>query len=442
MSRIKKMFLRKKRRENSRKRKLAAEPQSKLAKRLYLCAGIACILIATGIFAYLIRYYYLQYSQEQTYASLREENTTQEEVVVVKKTVTITDDDGEIIEEEEEEVYTLVSDLELLYRYYEDVYEIEIPRLNIDFFKLQNETNSDIYAWIYIPNTNVDYPILQHATQEQYYLMHNLDRSYGYPGCIYSEFYNSKTFTDFNTILYGHNMKNETMFGSLKWYTDTNFFYENQYYYIYMPNDIIVCKIFRAYRYYNKYLLYYFDMFSEEGSEEYLEEIKTHEDEMSNVDTALLESLTTSDHIVTLSTCIYGEEESRYLVQAKILEDPAASLDLRVYLQEDEIYNGTLYTDEDEEDEEVEEEPGDEPDAIIYKGDRYCGTFTTWSLNELPDDFELIGRVGEDSGLDEDRDELSSTAIFRKGTRLYHYTDSEGYHYFCILVDYETNTYK
>ncbi|MCD7708953.1 MAG: class B sortase, partial [Clostridiales bacterium] len=91
---------------------------------------------------------------------------------------------------------------------------VEIPQKNLDWDSLR-ETNSDIYAWIYIPGTNVDYPVLQHPTDDTYYLNYNMNGTRGYPGCIYTELATSKEFTDFNTVIYGHNMRNKTMFATL-----------------------------------------------------------------------------------------------------------------------------------------------------------------------------------------------------------------------------------
>ena len=70
----------------------------------------------------------------------------------------------------------------------------------VKFEELQ-AVNPDIYAWITVPGTVIDYPILQHASDNTYYLMHNIDGSYGYPGCIYTENMNSKDFTDNNTVI-------------------------------------------------------------------------------------------------------------------------------------------------------------------------------------------------------------------------------------------------
>lgn len=67
---------------------------------------------------------------------------------------------------------------------------VTIP--NIDF-PLLWKYNSDIYAWIMIPDTNVSYPILQHSKYDTYYLNHNLNGSTGYPGCVFSKPQSKKT---------------------------------------------------------------------------------------------------------------------------------------------------------------------------------------------------------------------------------------------------------
>ena len=109
---------------------------------------------------------------------------------------------------------------------------VDVPEKAIDWEGLEAE-NPDIYAWIYIPNTNVDYPILQHPTEQSYYLDHNIDHSEGYPGCIYTHLRNNKDWSDPNTIIYGHNMRSGTMFASLHYYEDGEFFNNNRYVYIY-----------------------------------------------------------------------------------------------------------------------------------------------------------------------------------------------------------------
>ena len=95
-----------------------------------------------------------------------------------------------------------------------DVEELEIP---IDFANLKSQY-PDVYAWITIPGTRIDYPIVQHGSDNGYYLNHTVDGRKRVEGAIYTENYNSKDFSDPNTLIYGHNMKNGSMFGYLTRY--------------------------------------------------------------------------------------------------------------------------------------------------------------------------------------------------------------------------------
>lgn len=188
----------------------------------------------------------------------------------------------------------------------------------IDFSRLQ-EKNPDIYAWIYVPDTQVNYPILQSAmgVDTDYYLEHNLDGSTGLPGCIYTQQCNAKDFTDLDTVVYGHNMKDDSMFGSLHAYEDACFFQEHPYIYVFTPEETLVYQIFIAYETDNRLILDYYDYFqSVEVYGEYLEELQGMTGANCNVNRAL--EVTTEDRILTLSTCT-GDEQYRYLIIGKAL---------------------------------------------------------------------------------------------------------------------------
>jgi len=189
----------------------------------------------------------------------------------------------------------------------------------VDFAALQEETNADIYAWISIPDTQIDYPILQHPTDDTYYLNYNLDGSKGYPGCIYTEKENARDFSDFNTVIYGHNMKNGTMFHDLHNYADESFLSDHPYVYIYTPDRVLRYRIFAAYNYDDRHLLYSFDYATEEGRNGYLSEIFNIRS-MSAVRDDQVE-VTSEDSLITLSTCIGSQAEKRYLVQAVLVND-------------------------------------------------------------------------------------------------------------------------
>lgn len=191
--------------------------------------------------------------------------------------------------------------------------EKEFYEAPIDFESLW-EVNADVYAWIRVPGTVVDYPILQHATDNTYYLNYNIDGSYGYPGCIYTENLNKKDFTDNNTVIYGHNMKNGTMFAGLHQYEDMTFLEENDKVYIYTPEKEFQYTIFAAYVYDDRHLLYSFDFANEDVYATYLQNIQSMRDLSANIRSDI--TVTKEDKIITLVTCMSKQPEKRLLVQA------------------------------------------------------------------------------------------------------------------------------
>lgn len=193
---------------------------------------------------------------------------------------------------------------------------INIPQKQLDWNELA-KVNPDIYAWIYIPGTKVDYPVLQHPTDNTYYLNYNMNGTRGYPGCIYTEKENNKDFSDFNTIMYGHNMRNETMFETLHYYEDKAFFVNDPYVYVYRGDRVLVYEIFAAYTAGNEHILYSYDFQSQDGRQNYVDQIEkgTSGNLRNDVE------VTADSHILTLSTCISGKAKNRYLVQAVLLNE-------------------------------------------------------------------------------------------------------------------------
>lgn len=196
---------------------------------------------------------------------------------------------------------------------------IPVPDKTVDIAKLKMETNSDIYAWIYVPDTQIDYPVLQHPTDNTYYLNYNIDGSKGYPGCIYTENHNAKDFTDFNTVLYGHNMKNGSMFANLHKFEDAEFFEEHPYVYIYTEERLLVYEVFASYEFSNVHLLLGYDQETEYGINKYLEEIKNLRDMGRNMREDIFPDA--QKRIITLSTCIKTKPNNRYLVQGVLLNE-------------------------------------------------------------------------------------------------------------------------
>lgn len=193
---------------------------------------------------------------------------------------------------------------------------VDIPQKQLDWNELA-KVNPDIYAWIYIPGTQVDYPMLQHPTDNTYYLNYNMNGTRGYPGCIYTEKENNKDFTDFNTVVYGHNMRNKTMFETLHYYEDKAFFVNNPYVYVYRGDRVLVYEIFAAYIAGNEHILYSYDFQTQEGRQNYVDLIEKGASGNLRDDV----EVTGDSHILTLSTCISGKAKNRYLVQAVLLNE-------------------------------------------------------------------------------------------------------------------------
>lgn len=196
----------------------------------------------------------------------------------------------------------------------EEKSSVEIP---INFQILQQE-NPDIYAWIRVPGTDVDYPVVQSPTDNAYYLDHTVLGEKKAEGSIFTENYNGKEFQDPNTVIYGHDMKNGSMFQSLHRYRDREFFDKNREILIYLPDQILHYRIFAAYLYDDRHLLHSFDFHDQKVYQQYLDSIFSMRDMNAFVDKDV--EVTVENQIITLSTCYAGMDENRYLVQG-VLEN-------------------------------------------------------------------------------------------------------------------------
>lgn len=196
------------------------------------------------------------------------------------------------------------------------VQEVEVP---VDFEKLK-KANPHIYAWINVPGTKVDYPILRSPDDNAFYLNHTINGQKSLYGSIYTEDYNGMDFMDFNTLLYGHNMKNGTMFGSLKKFRDASFFEENRYINVYMENRILKYEIFAACTWDNKHILATRNFDLETNRTLYIEDIFAVRDMKSQIKKDI--TVTSEDRLITLSTCM-NNDAKRFIVSGVLIYDSA-----------------------------------------------------------------------------------------------------------------------
>ena len=207
---------------------------------------------------------------------------------------------------------TDVADIEAL------LSEYDVPDKDIDWEELHSQ-NEDIYAWICIADTKIDYPILQHPSELDHYLDYNIDGSKGYPGCIYSQFVNSKDFTDFNTVLYGHNMKNGTMFAGLHKFEDSEYFADHPYIYVYTEDKVFVYRIFASYTFSSIHLIMGFDLSDENVRQIYIDNIRSLEGLTDNIDDSI--EVDTDSRLLTLTTCIANQADKRYNVAGVLVSE-------------------------------------------------------------------------------------------------------------------------
>lgn len=267
------------------------QEQKKVVKRGKVGITIFLIIVscvAIGSICYLLHYYHGLYEQEAVYEELRQTEQV-EETIVVEETET---------EAEEQKVYC------------QQVYDFEELR----------KDNEDIYAWITIPGTLVDYPVLQ-SEEDNYYLNRNLDHSKGYPGCIYTNACNAKDFSDYQTVLYGHNMKNDSMFGSLHDFESQDTFLANREIIVYTEEKRLTYEIYAAVKFSDAYITSYYDIYSAAGNERFLEDISKSAEIYADVSHIMDMEITQEDKLITLSTCVANESANRYIVVGCLKEE-------------------------------------------------------------------------------------------------------------------------
>ena len=170
----------------------------------------------------------------------------------------------------------------------------------------------DYRGWIKIDNTNINYPIVQ-GKDNSFYLDKDINKNYLSSGSIFMNYLNHG-FNDENTVLFGHHMRNKTMFAQLKKYKEKEFFYGDNDIVIEVENGkVLKYKVFSAYVTDAKdnYIKTNFD--DKDQYKEFLEDIKNKSQYKSDID------VNENDKIITLSTCSYEFNDARMVVHGKLL---------------------------------------------------------------------------------------------------------------------------
>lgn len=173
------------------------------------------------------------------------------------------------------------------------------------------EENPDMIGWIAFDNLDISYPVMQ-GSDNDYYLHHTFSGEKNSAGSIFADAINHPDFTDSHTFLYGHNMRNRTMFGSLRNYKDPSFYIGNEYFTVYTGEKVLRYQIFSYYDVSENSDVYTVWYTPDETFEKAVGKMKSN----AYYDTGV--EVSAEDRIVTLSTC--SAKGSRFVIHAKLTE--------------------------------------------------------------------------------------------------------------------------
>lgn len=187
------------------------------------------------------------------------------------------------------------------------------PPIAVDFEPLRN-VNSEVIGWLYVEGIpSISYPMVK-GEDNDYYLHRTYEGTYNFAGTIFLDYENKGDFSDCNTIVYGHNMQNGSMFGKLSQFVNGDAYQNSKYFWILTPEVNYRYQIFSAYS--TGVSSDTYTLFLGPGEEflEYAQKMKAN----SAIETEDVE-MGIRDKIVTLSTCT-GNEATRLVVQGKMVD--------------------------------------------------------------------------------------------------------------------------
>lgn len=197
---------------------------------------------------------------------------------------------------------------------YNGIAEIAMPEGfngEIDFDKLR-EVNKDIRGWIFYEGTKINYPIVQ-GEDNDYYLRISFDNTWALNGTLFIDAITEDPFNQFNTIVYGHHMKDGSMFGDLKNLKDEAYCKEHPQFELITPEGkyhLLICAFLNQPADSKIYTTNFHD---KESKKEYINLIKSLANYTTDVE------MTTKSKLVVLSTCAYEYQDARYMVIGKMV---------------------------------------------------------------------------------------------------------------------------
>ena len=180
----------------------------------------------------------------------------------------------------------------------------------IDFIPLK-EINDDVVGWILAEESAIDYPIVL-GEDNEYYLSHLFNHERNKLGSIFMDYRNNGDFSDKNTIIYGHNMKNGSMFSSLTKYKDQSYYDSYPTMVLYTPDGDFTIELFAGIVADGNYEFVSFKFANDVDFQDYINALKGNSTFESNT------IVKSNDRIVTLCTCSYEFNNARYALYGKL----------------------------------------------------------------------------------------------------------------------------
>lgn len=180
----------------------------------------------------------------------------------------------------------------------------------VDFDALQ-AINPDVVGWIYIEGTKVNYPIVQ-GSDNDYYLYRMISGEYNSAGSIFLDVKASESFLSQNNVIYGHNMRNGSMFADITGYKKQGFYDEHPIALLLTPEKNYVVQLFSGYRTDVQADAWQVS-FSEENYAQWLENCVAKSVFTANV------TPNTADRVLTFSTCTYETANARFVLHGILI---------------------------------------------------------------------------------------------------------------------------
>lgn len=181
----------------------------------------------------------------------------------------------------------------------------ESAPIQIDFEALSQDA-PDIVGWIYCPDTIINYPVV-YGKDNDFYLRHLSNKVYNRAGSIFTDSLCSKDFSDFNSILYGHNMNDGSMFATLANYWDSVYRQAHSTMYLLTPEQDYRIDILAGMITSSNSSFYQIPK-DQDGFQNFLNQFLSEADFAGDID------LSSVEKVISLSTCSYAFDGARYLV--------------------------------------------------------------------------------------------------------------------------------